>query len=131
MAKGKIELQGVDKMLEAVRRRLGDAADRLENKALREAGEPIAEAMRNRVDVSERRNKHLRNDIKVSRVRRKDGMKFVLVGAGKKTAWRGHFLEWGTSKMRARPWAEPAFHEKKAEALQTLAAEFRKGLKGG
>lgn len=131
MAKGSIELQGTGPMLDEIRRRLGSASDRLESKALRAAGEPIAEDMKGRVNVSDRESRHLRDDIRVSRVVRKDGMKYVLVGATKRTSWRGHFLEWGTSKMTAQPFAEPAFHARKGEALQILADEFRKGLHDG
>ncbi|SDD27042.1 phage protein, HK97 gp10 family [Paenibacillus sp. UNCCL117] len=130
MANGRAELLGGKEMLAAIRSKLNGAADRLENKALKTAGEPIAEAMSARVNVSNLKYKHLKQDIKVSRVIRQDGLKFVRIGAGKKTAWRGHFLEWGTSKMSAQPWAEPGFLEKKGEALQILVDEFRKGLRG-
>lgn len=124
-----IELQGIDTVLAELRRRLGNGASRVENKALREAGQPMAEAMQSKVNVSDEKRRHLREDIRVSRVVRKDGMKYVLVGPGRKTGWRAHFLEYGTSKMSAQPFVEPSFHEKKGESLQILADGFRKGLK--
>lgn len=124
-----IELQGVDQMLAEIRRRLGNGSTRLESKALRAAGEPIAEEMKSRVNVSDLNYVHLRDDIRVSRVIRKEGVKYVLIGSTKRTSWRGHFLEWGTSKQPARPYVEPAFHARKGEALRILADEFRKGLR--
>lgn len=128
-----IELLGADQMLADIRRRLGNASARLESRALRKAGETIAEDMRDRVELSERkyvRGRHLKVDIRVSRVVRREGRKYVLIGPTKKTSWRAHFLEFGTSKMSAKPFVEPAFHARKGEALQTLADEFRKGLRG-
>lgn len=131
MANG-IELTGIDQLLTQMRRKLQNASSRVENKALQAAGEPIAEAMRDKVNRSGYRySHHIKDDIRVSRVQRRDGVKYVLIGPTQKTGWRAHFLEYGTSKMRAHPFAEPSFHEKKGEALQTLADEMRKGLQSG
>lgn len=125
-----IELAGVDQMLSQLRQKLQMASARVENNALRAAGEPMAEAMRDRVNRSGRRHAHLKDNIRVSRVQRRDGTKYVLIGPTKKVGWRAHFLEFGTSKMSAQPFAEPSFHEKKGEALRVLADEMRKGLQG-
>lgn len=124
-----IELQGTDQMLTAIRHRLGNASARLESKALRSAAEVVAEEERTLVNISDSNFTHLRDDIYVSRVIRKGGQKYVLIRASKKTSWRMHFLEWGTSNMPAQPFKEPAFHAKKGQALRILADEFRKGLK--
>lgn len=123
-----VKLDGVDVLLHEIRRKLETGAERVERKALKAAGEVMAESMRSKVNVSDLEYVHMRDDIKVSRVIRKDGMKYVLIGPGRKTGWRGHFLEFGTTKMSARPFVEPAYHEKKGEAMQILADELRKGL---
>ena len=125
----RIELRGIDALLADIRRKLQSGSDRIESKALRAGGEEIAGAMRDRVNRSGYAYTHLRDDIKVSNVRRKEGTKFVLIGPSRKTAWRGRFLEFGTSKMAARPFAEPGFHEKKGAALQRIAEEFERGLR--
>ncbi|CAM3743946.1 HK97-gp10 family putative phage morphogenesis protein [Cohnella lubricantis] len=126
------ELQGVDEWLDALRRKLGEASARVENRGLRAAGEIMAGAMRDKAPVSEKASgTHIRDDIKVSGVRRKDGVKYVLVGPSKKTSWRAHFPEFGTQKMTARSFIYPAFHEKKDAALAALADEFREGLENG
>lgn len=125
-----IELQGVDAFLADIRRRLGAASAKVESKALREAGELIAQEERSIVAVSDQ-GPHIRDDIYVSRVARKDGMKYVLVRQSKKTSWRGHFLEFGTSKMDAQPYKDPAFRARRSQALQVLVDAFKGGLKGG
>ncbi len=40
----------------------------------------------------------------------------------------GFFLEYGTSKMNARPWARPAWETNKRKVKQIMADELRKGL---
>lgn len=125
-----IELLGTDDFLADIRRRLGNASARVENKGLRKGGEVIAEGEREIVAVSDDWGAHIRDDIYVTRVARKEGMKYVLVRQSKKTSWRGHFLEFGTSKMSAQPYKEPAFRARRAQALQAMADEFREGLKG-
>ncbi|EJW14221.1 HK97 gp10 family phage protein [Paenibacillus alvei] len=131
MSKGRVELQGINEMLQAIRSRLGAGAARLENKALQEGGEIIAEAQREKVAVSDRASLHMRDDIKVSRVRRQDGVKFVLIGPGKETGWRAHFLEFGTKKTPAQPFIYPAFHEQKAAVEQHMIREFQRGVRDG
>lgn len=125
-----IELLGTDELITEIRKKLGNASQRLENKALRKAGEPISEAMKSHVNVSDRDSTHLKNDIKVSGVRRDKfaGTRYVKIGAGKKTGWRGHFLEYGTVHQNPQPWASKGFDEGKDEAKQILGDEFRRGL---
>lgn len=131
MADG-IELTGVDQLLNQLRQKLQNASTRVENRALQAAGEPMAEAMREKVNRSGYAySYHIKDNIRVSRIQRRDGVKYVLVGPTRKTGWRAHFLEFGTSKMSAQPFVENSFHEKKGEALQTLADEMRKGLQSG
>src|SRR5690606_16169574 len=124
-----IKIEGIDEILTAIRVKLGKAADRVENRGLRAAGEVIAEEMRSRVNVSTKQHTHIRDDIRVTGVRRREGTKYVLVGPGKETGWRAHFLEFGTKHMHARPFIYPAFHVKRSQAMQIMAEEFRKGLR--
>lgn len=125
---GRVELQGVEQMLAAIRQKMGDGAKTLENKALREGGQIFATAQRDKVPVSNIDHLHIRDDIKVSGVRSKDGDKYVAIGPGKDTGWRAHFLEFGTSKMNAQPFIYPSFHEQKARVAQFMAAELRAAL---
>lgn len=125
-----MELQGVDAMLADIRQRMGNATAKLERDGLRAAGELIAEEERSLVAFSDKQvGIHIRDDIYVSRVVRKDGMKYVLVRTSKKTSWRVHFVEYGTSTQSARPFKEPAFRARKGQALAAMVEVFRGGLR--
>ena len=43
-------------------------------------------------------------------------------------ATEGKMLEYGTSKRKPMPWARPAYHAKKEEALKVMIAETEKGV---
>lgn len=130
MAKRGMQLQGIDKLLFELRTRGEAASKRVESKALRVAGESMADDMRKRAPYSSLDKVHLKENITVTGVRRKDGVKYVLVGPNKRVSWRAHFPEFGTSKMAATPYITPAFIAKRKEALNILAKELRKGLRG-
>jgi HK97 gp10 family phage protein len=49
------------------------------------------------------------------------------IGWKKKTFW-GMFLEFGTSKMAARPWLRPAADTKKVEAVTTIKEALKKNI---
>lgn len=124
-----VELQGTDQLLEMIRGKLASGVMRIENQGLRMAGEIIAQAQRDKVAVSTRDAYHIQDDIKVSNVRRIDGMRTVLIGPGKDTAWRAHFLEFGTEKAGAQPFIYPAFEENKDKIKELLSSEFREGMR--
>ncbi|WP_051322297.1 HK97-gp10 family putative phage morphogenesis protein [Alicyclobacillus contaminans] len=109
---------------------LGDRAARVQNQALRAAGNLVAEAMRENVPVSNVEHLHIRDDIQVSRVKvSADGVRSVDVGPGPKTGWRAKFLEFGTSKMQAQPFVERSLIEKRRDALDVIAETVRAALK--
>lgn len=121
-----MKVQGMEELL-ANLQQLGTKAAKVENKALKEGGKIVAEAMRQNVNVSGKNQKHIRDDIQVSNVKGKDGAKHVEVGPGKETNWRAKFLEFGTSKMSARPFMEPA----SAEAQDKVISKMTEVVKGG
>jgi len=129
MARREIQLQGIDQLLSELRRRSEAASKRVESKALKAGGEVMAEDMRERAPYSSLDKIHLRDNIVVTNVRRKDGVKYVLVGPNKRVSWRAHFPEFGTSKMPATPYITPAFIAKRREALEAIAEELGKGLR--
>lgn len=126
-----VELQGVEQMLESIRSKLSSGVTRVENEGLRAAGEILAAAQRDKVAVSTIDHKHIRDDIRVSNVRRGDGIRYITVGPGKETAWRARFLEDGTRNMSAQPFIYPAAHENKALIAQLLASYYRRGMRDG
>ena len=126
---GKIEFNA-DAYLAEIRSRLGNASTRLENKGLRAAGKPIADAQKSIVDRSSRAGPHIEDDIRVSGVRRDKmaGTRYVLIGGTKLTKWRHHFLEYGTSKMPPEPFISGGFNAGKDEAIRILVENFKRGL---
>lgn len=131
MAKAGIDFSGTDQLLAVLRSKSVAMSKRVERIALRSAGQVMAEEMANRAERSDvDRKYHMKDNVRVSNVRRKDGMKYVLVGPNKHVSWRAHWHEYGTSTQPARPFIEPAYIAKRKIALQTIADELRKGLKG-
>ncbi len=75
--------------------------------------------------------KKLKKGLKVSGVRKKGGNKFVLAGIQKgdnSKIFYGKFLEFGTSKIKARPFMGPAYERKKEEAKGIIKDELRREL---
>lgn len=127
---GKIELLGADELLAEIRQRFGNAANRMENKGLRAAGQPIADAQKALAKRSNKNGPHIEDDIRVSGVRRDKyaGTRFVLIGGTRLTKWRHHFKEFGTSKQPPEPFIQPGFEQGKGAALSTLIESFQRGL---
>ncbi|MBY6900384.1 hypothetical protein CF055_10490 [Clostridium botulinum] len=122
-----MELDGLDELIRKVQD-MGKAGVRVENAALKKAGELIVEEAKNNVPV---KTEKLKKGLKVSGVRKKNGNKFVLAGIQKgdnSKIFYGKFLEFGTSKMKARPFMGPAYESKKEEAKEVIKEELRKGL---
>ncbi len=118
-----LELEGIENLLTEVEK-LGQAGSRIENKALREAGEVVKEAIQM---AAPRRTGTLKASIAVSNVKTKDGVKQVEVGPGK-DGWYGKFVEFGTVKMRAKPFMAPGYEVSKSEAMAAIEKELKKGL---
>lgn len=123
-----MSVTGMDELLLRLQS-LGDGAKRVENRALRAGGQRLAEEMKRHVNVSSRNEVHVRDDIQVSDVKTKGGVKLVEVGVGKATAWRAKFLEFGTSKMTPRPFVQPAVDTAKDEVLTAIRETIREALK--
>ncbi|HID0883020.1 TPA: HK97-gp10 family putative phage morphogenesis protein [Clostridium botulinum] len=122
-----MELDGLDELIRKVQD-MGRAGTMIENRALKKAGELIVEEAKNNVPF---RKGKLKEGLKVSGVRKKNGNKFVLAGIQKgdnSKIFYGKFLEFGTSKMKARPFMGPAYESKKEEAKEVIKEELRKGL---
>lgn len=122
-----MELEGMDNLIRKIED-MGKAGTRIENAALKKAGELIMEEAKNNVPF---RKGKLKEGLKVSGVRKKGGNKFVLAGIQKgdnSKIFYGKFLEFGTSKMKARPFMGPAYESKKEEAKEAIKDELRRGL---
>lgn len=111
---------------------LGTKGKRTESKALKLAGNILANEMASLVNlsgISDPSYKHLKENIGVGRTKTNEfGERYVEIGADKEIAWRAKFLEFGTVKMSPRPFMEPALDEKKEEVNRVLIEALKKGL---
>lgn len=125
-----IELIGVDEILNKLQQ-IGTNISRLENKALKNAAEPVLEDARATNAFNDKSGK-LRKGLKISNIKKKEGVKYVLVGVDKSDnskIFYGKFLEFGTSKMAARPFLQPAYEKNKDNIQQAIAETLKEGLK--
>ncbi len=122
-----VELDGMDELFDKIDE-LGRKGSRIQNAALKAAAQPIAKEMRDTVGVSSINEKHIRDDIQVSRVKTENGERYVRVGPGKNTNWRSKFLEFGTSKMNAKPFMAPAYENNKEKIKQIIKEALKAGL---
>ncbi|WP_123053085.1 HK97-gp10 family putative phage morphogenesis protein [Clostridium sp. JN-1] len=125
-----MELQGVDELLNKLQS-IGANVGRLENKALRNAAEPVLEDVKATNAFNDRSGK-LRKGLKITNVKKKEGVKYILVGIDKSDnskIFYGKFIEFGTSKMPAKPFLQPAYEKNKDNIKRTIAETLKEGLK--
>lgn len=125
-----IELEGVDEILNKLQQ-IGNNISRLENKALKNAAQPVLDDAKSSNSFNDRSG-NLRKGLKISNIKNKEGVKYVLVGVDKSDnlkIYYGKFLEFGTSKMSARPFMQPAYEKNKDNIQKNIAETLKEGLK--
>jgi HK97 gp10 family phage protein len=118
-----LKLEGIEVLIAEVEK-LGAKGSRIENQALREAGEIVRQAIK---QEAPQRTGTLKKSIETSGVKTKDGVKHVEVGPDKE-GWYGKFVEFGTVKMKANPFMARGYENSKDRAVDKIAEELRKGL---
>lgn len=124
MAKAKIE--GMNE-LQSRLKSLGVRGRLVENSAVKAGGRIVKKRMKQEVTVSDKKHLHIRDDIQMSGVRRKDGIPHVDIGP-KETAWRAKFLEFGTKKMSPNPFISRSEKLSEQDVGRTIERELKKGL---
>ncbi|HEY5576209.1 MAG TPA: HK97-gp10 family putative phage morphogenesis protein [Clostridiaceae bacterium] len=125
-----ISLEGVDALINRLNA-MNVNVNKLVNTALQAAAEPVLADAKSTSEFVDRTGK-LRKGLKTSNVQTKDGMKYILVGVDKadnSKIFYGKFIEFGTSKMPARPFMQPAFEKNKNEIERIIADTLKEGLK--
>jgi len=125
-----IELEGVDEILNRLQQ-IGNNISRLENRALKNAAQPVLDDAKSSNSFNDRSG-NLRKGLKISNIKNKEGVKYVLVGVDKSDnskIYYGKFLEFGTSKMSAKPFMQPAYEKNKDNIQKTIAETLKEGLK--
>ncbi|WP_233120164.1 HK97-gp10 family putative phage morphogenesis protein [Tissierella creatinophila] len=118
-----MKVEGIEDLLVEIER-LGREGSKIENKALKEAGDAVKISIQNETPT---RSGKLKTSITVSRVKTKGGIKQVEVGPGS-DGYYGKFLEFGTVKMKANPFMSRGYETSKSEAERIIEEEIRKGL---
>lgn len=124
------KLEGLDELVKKVET-LGRKGSSIENKALKEAAEPVQKTGSDLTPRSDLDKEHLADNIVISKVKKKEGIKYIEIGPTKDDNSRffyGKFIEWGTSKMAARPFMQPAYERNKKKIINIIKETLREGL---
>lgn len=124
-----VEVKGMDELLERLRD-MGAKSSKIQNTALKKAAEPIFEDAVNTIVFKDRTGEG-RKGIKIGRPKTKGDTKYILVGIDRSDnseIFYMKFIEYGTSKMPARPFIRPAFLRNKDKAYEIMKEEIQKGL---
>ncbi|MDE3838658.1 hypothetical protein C0966_04545 [Bacillus methanolicus] len=117
-----MQLEGMEQLLRQIER-LGQKVDtQIEEKALKEGAEFLKDKIKENVPV---RTGNLKENIVVSDV--KNGS--IDIGVDQQgDAFYGHFLEFGTSKMSAKPFMGPAFESNKQTVQEKMSEVIKREL---
>lgn len=129
-----IEIKGVDELLRKLRQLPEKVQKRVVVGAVRAAAKPLIKEARAKVPVD---TGNLKKSIGVTKRRSKNKniIHFSISPrkGGKYNGFYGHFVEFGTSKMPAKPFLRPAFESKGKETIeaakQYMARRIDKELK--
>ena len=126
----KITTEGIDELRDELLK-LGSKADGIIDNALMVAVKPIHDEMQRNINKSKLNKKHLKDNIPINKEETIDGNHAVSVGWTKKDNsefFYSKYLEWGTSKMDASPFMQPAIDKKGKKSYEILVDEITKGL---
>jgi HK97 gp10 family phage protein len=130
-----MSVRGGKEMIAAFQREVKLLADEeLGREVLREALEPMAERMRQNLEPHRRSGKTIEDVDIMDSESPAPGVAAVAVGlsAGKQgRSYIGRFLEYGTEKQAASPWARPAVDAEEGALVDHIAAAYQKRLNRG
>lgn len=118
-----IKLEGMSDLLRNLEQ-AGNRGQEVAEKALNEGAKILQAKMKQMAPRSAGAGKHLAENIIISAI--KDGT--IEVGP-QKDYFYGFFLEFGTSKMSAQPFAQPAFEASKGQIERKMAEVIRDELR--
>ena len=123
---GNLTLEGMDEILDRLKE-LGQRAAPAENQALYAGAKIVQESASQKAPRSLEAKEHLADNIVICEPKQDESGKYVEVGP-KAPFFYGKFLEYGTSKMTARPFMGPAQAESKKQVLETIRQTLKAGL---
>lgn len=119
----KLEVEGMENLLNEIDK-LGSVGDKIKKLALVKAGEKVKDAI---ISEAPHRTGNLKKNIKVSKLKTKDGMDFVEVYPSK-DAFYAPFVEFGTTKVKANPFMSRGYESSSSEAEELIIQEIKKEL---
>lgn len=126
----KIELEGIAELIDKINK-LGKESDAIKKNALDKVGDVVKKSMERKAPRSNENKRHMSDNIKVSEIKKEDGVDFVNIGPNKgdnSEFFYSKFTEWGTSKIPAQHWAEKSVMENKKEVNNIITEELKRGL---
>lgn len=126
-----VTLEGLDELVRNLEQ-IGEKAGRVENEALRTGAEIVQAEAASKAPRSDLNKPHLADNIVISKVKTGEGGKYVEVGPTKgdhSLFFYGKFLEWGTSKMPARPFMFPALIQARDRAIAAMAEVIKGAMR--
>ncbi|ERM91894.1 hypothetical protein O163_08135 [Caldanaerobacter subterraneus subsp. yonseiensis KB-1] len=125
MAK-EVEINGLQDILNELKKK-SENISKLENEALRNAAQIVKEAAEQKAPVSKAKKEHMKDNIIISNISTSQGVKYIKVGV-KKDFYYAKFVEFGTTKMKARPFMQPAYEENIEKIQQAMINTLKEGL---
>lgn len=121
-----IEVSGL-KELSAMFERMGKNVEAVQNEAVQAGAEVMKNAIEINTPVGE--TGELKKWIVKSKImREKNGSPFIEVGPSKFRGFYGRMLEFGTVKMKAQPFVEPAILEARDETLSAMNKVIKEAI---
>ena len=122
-----LKLEGMDDLLKEVEE-MGSKGNRVANKALKLAAEPIFNDMVANAPEDTGKGK---SQLKIGNISTKKGRKTLPIGLTKDVIGEAYWLrfhEFGTYKMQASPFLSPAYEKNRDQSQKIIIKEIKKGL---
>jgi len=131
MSAARVKIEGFEEIQEALNK-LGNGKNVMVNKALKKSIEVLHAEIVARTPVDEENTgEHLKDDIVMSDVIDEEGVLSIYTGVKKTENSRrfyAMFVEFGTKKMRARPFIQPSYNAKKNKAFTVMCKSLKEDL---
>ncbi|MEH6848565.1 HK97-gp10 family putative phage morphogenesis protein [Bacillus pseudomycoides] len=123
---GNAEILGMDQLL-AQLQQLGAQGEKIGKDAVQAGADVVKEVMEENVNRSSKKQPHVQDNVDI-KLQKKDGEYQANIGPNKEVGYRVHFLEFGTTKMDARPFIEISLTENTDKINRVMSDVIRDRL---